>query len=253
MQIETIQDVVNELIQIEQQCESSKSKAGYFAALYKRMTSAVMENINAGNFEDGPRMEKLDIIFAQRYLNAYTSYFSKAACSGSWKSVFDSCTDDSLIVLQHLLLGVNTHINLDLAIAAAEVAPGNTIYALHNDFNRINTLIGSLIGDIQECLSEVWFPMRVLTKIANDRQIVVLNFSIDKARDASWANAVLLANMNDAQKTIYINQMDISVSILSNKIKSPGFATGFMLRAIRATEFDDAARTINLIDTTVVN
>ena len=253
MQIQTIQDVINQLAQIVQQCESSKSKAGYFAALYKRMTSAVMENIAAQKFEDGSRMEKLDIVFAQRYLNAYTCYFSKTACSVSWKEAFDSCSDDSLIVLQHLLLGINTHINLDLAIAAAEVAPGNTIYALHNDFNLINTLIGSLIDDIQECLSDVWFPMRMLAKIANGRQLPVLNFSIDKARDVSWANAVLLANMNDEQKTNYIHQMDTSVSLLGNKIKSPGFAAGFMLRSIHATEYNDVARIINLIDTTVIN
>jgi uncharacterized protein DUF5995 len=47
MQIQTIQDVINQLSQIEQQCTSSKNKAGYFAALYKRMTVAITENINA--------------------------------------------------------------------------------------------------------------------------------------------------------------------------------------------------------------
>ncbi|MEO8117494.1 MAG: DUF5995 family protein, partial [Bacteroidota bacterium] len=143
MQI-TIQDIINDLTTIVLQCETSGNKAGYFAALYKRMTVAVLENINAGNFEDGPRMEKLDVVFAQRYLNAYSAYFSQQPCSLSWKNAFDASMDNSLIVLQHLLLGINTHINLDLAIAAAEVAPGNSIYAMHNDFNKINSLISSL-------------------------------------------------------------------------------------------------------------
>ncbi|MEP6466227.1 MAG: DUF5995 family protein [Parafilimonas sp.] len=253
MQIENIQDVINQLMQIEQQCASSKNKAGYFAALYKRMTVAVLENINANNFEDGERMEKLDMIFAQRYLNAYTCYFSKTACSISWKNAFDSCGDDSLIVLQHLLMGINTHINLDLSIAAAQVAPGNAINGLQNDFNRINTLISVLTNDIQECLCDVWAPMRLLMKIANGKQIAVLNFSIDKARDASWSNAVLLANMNDEQRAAHIQQMDEAVSFLGNKIKSPGFATDLMLRAIRVTEYNDVAQIIHLIDTTVVN
>ena len=87
--------------------------------------------------------------------------------------------------MQHLLLGINTHINLDRAIAAAEVAPDNCIHALQNDFNKINSLISSLTDDIQECLCEVWAPMRMLMKIANGKQIAVLNFSIDKAREAS--------------------------------------------------------------------
>lgn len=247
-----IQDIIDDLSTIVQDCEKSNNKTGYFAALYKRMTAAVLENINAGNFEDGPRMERLDVVFAQRYLDARTGYFSNQSCSLSWKNAFDASRDNSLIVLQHLLLGINTHINLDLAIAAAEVAPGNSIYEMHNDFNRINSLISSLMDDIQECLSEVWFPMRILTRIANGRQIPVLNFSIDKARDASWQSAVLLANMNDVQKNEYIAQMDNTVCFIGRKIQSPGFTLGMMLHAIRVSEFDDVARTIHLIDTTVI-
>jgi len=190
------------LTQIIEQCKTSGNRAGYFAALYKRMTIAVRDGINTNKFDDGARMEKLDMIFAQRYLNAYKSYFSKQTCSLSWQFAFDACADNSLIVLQHLLLGINTHINLDLAIAAAEVAQGNSINALQNDFNSINNLIGSLVDDIQECLCEVWFPMRMLMKVANGKQIAVLNFSIDKAREASWSNALLLANMNEAQKSV---------------------------------------------------
>jgi hypothetical protein len=66
------------------------------------------------------------------------------------------------------------------------------------------------------------------------------------------ANAVMLANMNEGQRNIYINEMDKLVNRVAVKIKSPGFGTGLLLRVIRATEFDDVARTIKLIDTTVV-
>lgn len=251
MQI-TIRDIINHLSQIIHDCSASGNKTGYFAALYKRMTAAVLENITAGNFEDADRMERLDIVFAQRYLKAYSAYFSNNPCSHSWRNVFDASKDHSLIVLQHLILGINTHINLDLAIAAAEVAPGDAIHALRNDFYKINSLISSLIDDIQECLSEVWLPMRILTKIANGHQIPVLNFSIDRARDASWANALLLAYMQENQKNMYIAKVDSVVCNLSKKIQSPGFTLRMMLHVIRASEYDDVARTIHLIDTTVV-
>ena len=49
-----------QLTQIVEQCEATKNKAGYFAALYKRMTVAVINGINANQFEDGARMDKLD-------------------------------------------------------------------------------------------------------------------------------------------------------------------------------------------------
>ncbi len=252
MQIQNIQGVDSQLSQMVEHCKATQNRAGYFAALYKRMTAAVINGINTNQFEDGARMDKLDTLFAQRYIDAYNCYYAKSPCSTSWKTAFDCCSEQSLIVLQHLLLGINTHINLDLAIAAAQTCSGNSIYALQNDFNHINSLIASLIGDVQECLCEVWFPMRFLTKIANGKQIAVLNFSIDKARDVSWANAVLLANMTSDESKVYIQQMDNSVNIVGNKIKSPGTWTAFLLKFIRMTEYDDVARTINLIDTTIV-
>lgn len=253
MPVQTIQSVIAELNLIVEQCAANRNRAGYFAALYKRMTAAVAAAITGGGFEDGPRMERLDVVFARRYLNAYNAYHSRHPCSTSWKFAFDECSNNSLIVLQHILLGVNTHINLDLAIAAATVAPGNSIYAMEKDFHHINHLIGTLLDDVQECLSEVWPPLRVLTRVARGRQDVVLNFSVERARTTSWANAIVLANLQPSQQQAYVQTMDGLVRSVGVKIKSPGLGTGFFLRAIRATEYDDVARTIRLIDTTVVN
>jgi hypothetical protein len=94
--------------------------------------------------------------------------------------------------------------------------------------------------------------MRLLEKIANGRQEAVFNFSIDKARQASWANALLLAAMTTEQQQLYIQQMDIAVQKLGSSIQSPGALASITIEAIRATEFEDVARTINLIDTTLV-
>ena len=45
------------------------------------------------------------------------------------------------VILQHLLLGINAHINLDLGIAAVETSPGNQLAPLKNDFDMINKLL----------------------------------------------------------------------------------------------------------------
>lgn len=253
MIIQNINDVITALNGIIQQAQHIGNRMGYFAALYKRMTVAVQTGITQQVFEDGERMNRLDVVFAQRYLDAYNAYNSGQPCSKAWKCTFDCCKDDSLTVIQHLILGVNTHINLDLAIAAAEVSKNSAIGALQNDFNKINDVIASLVDDVQECLCQVWLPMRVLGRIAAGRQEAVLNFSIDKARTASWANAQLLWGMDTAQQQFYIQQIDNTVCTLANGIKSPGIMTNLLLKGIRATEYDDIARTIHLIDTTVVD
>jgi hypothetical protein len=253
MQMQNIDDVINAIAQIIRDCELHNNRAGYFAALYHRMTIAVKEGINNGAFEDGKRMEQLDICFADRYLTAQQCYNNKQLCSASWQFAFDSCLVESATVIQQLLLGINTHINLDLAIAAATVAPGNKIYNLENDFNHINNVIASLVDDVQNCLAQVWLPMRLLNKISNKQQQAVLNFSIDKARATAWANAVLLANMNEDQQQAYIVEMDNMVKLVAQRILNPGGFTSVLLKMIRATEYEDVCRTIKLIDTTVVN
>ena len=140
-------------------------------------------------------------------------------------------TPKALLYCNICCLALNTHINLDLAIASAVTAPGNNIYALQTDFNRINQLIAALTDDVQECLCKVWFPMRMITKITNGRQMAVLNFSIDKARDASWANAVILAAFNQDQQQAYIQQMDVSVKALGSKIFSPWPYDGIYIKS----------------------
>jgi hypothetical protein len=253
MLIQKISDVVSWLDEIVLACENTQNRMGYFAALYKRMTVSVATGITNGSFQDGARMEKLDLVFAQRYLDAFDAFQHKAVCSSSWQYAFDNCADTSLTVIQHLLMGINTHINLDLAIAAAAIAPGDSIFALEEDFNRINNVIAALVNDIQESLCQVWAPMRLLTAIANHRQEAVLNFNIDIARKTAWANALIMANMNVSQLSDHIKGMDATVNILGQKIHSPGMLAELLLRSIRFTEFEDIARTTRLIDTTVVN
>ncbi|MCH5718300.1 DUF5995 family protein [Niabella hibiscisoli] len=158
-----INAVITDLQYIVDHCKKNNLRAGYFAALYLRMTQAVKEGITKGIFEDAKRMEQLDIHFAARYTDAWKCFVAQKPCTQSWQYTFNSSTNPNNIVLQHLLLGINTHINLDLAIAAAAIAPGDTIYALEKDFNTINNIIATLIDDVQECLSQVWARLCVLS------------------------------------------------------------------------------------------
>ncbi len=66
-------------------------------------------------------MEKLDVLFANRYLEALEIYNSKESPSGSWEVAFRATKKSSFLLLHHLLLGINAHINLDLGISAVEV------------------------------------------------------------------------------------------------------------------------------------
>jgi hypothetical protein len=248
----TISAVAEALDTIAQQSAIANNRIGYFAALYKRMTLSVAGGITAGAFEDGPRMEQLVIGFAERYLQAHESFLHGRPVPKSWDCALSAADNRQLIVLQHLLLGINTHVNLDLAIAAASLHPGAAIHSLEKDFNHINVLIAALVDDVQKCLEEVWFPMRFFRNVINRQGTAVLNFSMAAARKTAWANAVLLAGTDSANWPAHIRLLDDAVCAVGNRIQHPGFFAGILLRFVRLTEWDDVARTIRLIDTTVV-
>ena len=103
MPLSTIDDVLAAMDAIIQRAWDQKSRTGYFAALYRRVTHAVRDGLNGGQFQNGPLMEQLDVIFASRYLDALATYQSGGKPSRSWKVAFDSCNDESRLILQHLL------------------------------------------------------------------------------------------------------------------------------------------------------
>ena len=70
-----------------------------------------------------------------RYLTAVEQFRNKdPALPASWAVAFHAIDDGKLVVLQHMLLAMNPHINIDLAVAAAGTCPGASIASLQGDF-----------------------------------------------------------------------------------------------------------------------
>src|SRR5215203_4369433 len=132
-----IDDVVDMLDGVLGRALETGSRVGYFAVIYRKVTAKVAEGIATGFFDDGERMERLDVTFANRYLTALTTFEAGDNPTRSWQRAFEATTTARPIVLQHLLAGINAHINLDLGIAAAGTAPGPSLAELRRDFDRI--------------------------------------------------------------------------------------------------------------------
>src|SRR5262245_42369321 len=66
----SIGEVIDRLSAIIQWSVVNDSRLGYFPALYRKVTAGVRDGIQQGAFDDGRRMERLDVIFANRYLEA---------------------------------------------------------------------------------------------------------------------------------------------------------------------------------------
>lgn len=230
-------EVIERLEQIIAWAKSNESPAGYFAALYYKMTLAVRDAVLRGEFENGSRMEQMDVAFANRYFEAFDTWQAGGTPTQSWKIAFDATREDNLTVMQHLLLGMNAHINLDLGIAAASVRQRDAIFGLKADFMRINEVIESLTNRTQLQLAQIWLPFGWLDRFLKTEDEGWIGFSIGTARNASWKAAQTLAFAPDrATEQSIIAGLDQGVAFFAQRIHVPGFWIKMALRLMRFSE-----------------
>lgn len=244
----TIQEVIQQLEDIIRDCEKRGSRQVYFAALYLRVTKEVSKKIKEGFFEDNERMEKLDVVFANRYITAYHQYRGKETCSKSWALAFDTCLKWRAIVMQHLLAGMNAHIGLDLGIAAATVCPGDSIQSLRNDFLKINIILTDMVNTVEKEISEIWPLLKPIDFLAGKLDEKIASFSMDIAREKAWKVAKEYALLQiQAHQEDYISKHDQRVASFGKKLVRPGILLHFLILTIRILEHGNIERKIRIL------
>ena len=243
-QIKSIDEVISTLENIIIETEKDQNPLGYFAALYKKVTVKVKEGIETDFFEDGPRMEKLDVVFASRYIDAYYANKNNEEVTISWERAFGISTNYWPIVLQHLLIGMNAHINLDLGIAAAEISKDTNIDDLENDFNKINDVLSSLVIDVEKDLSKIWPTLKVLLKLVGKVDDFLIDFSMSLARNGAWKFAKSIANKSDQQLKSLIAERDQKIAQKGYIITHLGIIVKIILRIVRLGERGSVSKKI---------
>ena len=213
MDARTTEEVIARLEGIIEDSLATGNRVGYFAALYNRVTRHIREGILNGLFDDGPRMEQLDVVFANRYLDAYDRYRAGEAPTAAWLAAFRAAEDESLSVLQHLALAMNAHIDLDLGIAAARVAPRSDYGGLQGDFDRINAVLASLVPLEESQTGSIAPVVGKLVKLASAATKLAIDGGIAAARAGAWHFGRELSPLAlDAQVGL-IARRDLEVSI----------------------------------------
>ena len=247
MEAKNIDQVIQQLDYIIEWSINCRSRLGYFAALYRKVTLKVKEGISDGFFEDGERMEHLDVIFANRYLEAFDQNQKNIKNTRSWQLAFEASNQWWPIVLQHLLLGMNAHINLDLGIAAARTSPGQALYDLKSDFNKINQILASLVEGAQRELTEVWPMLGILDRIGGKTDEAMINFSMEKARDHAWRVAEELATLSQTQQVFRMDVLDKEIALVGRLIRHPGLILGTVNKIIRCGEKGSIPKIIDIL------
>ena len=242
--IDAVIDQLDQIIDLQHQLGH---RQGYFPALYRRVTIEVKNGVNNGVFEDPARMERFDVLFANRYVEAFENRSRGEPTTRAWTVAFDATENWWPIVLQHLLLGINAHINLDLGIAAALTSPGSAIDGLEKDFARINGILADLVDDVQRQLEQIWPSLVWLGRIAGRTDEAIINFSMEKARRQAWAVAKRLAPLDEAARQSVIDQLDLKTALIGHAIRRPGPLARCVLAYIRLRERGTVREIIDIL------
>jgi len=243
-----IDKIIDRLTDIVAQAEKENNPAGYFAALYRQVTIRIREGILKGEFEDNQRMEQLDVIFANRYLDAYDLYMDGKIPMQSWAIAFNAAKSKKGIILQHMLLGMNAHINLDLGIAAVETVGNGKLLPLKNDFNAINSILASLVDDVQERIGKASPLFGILDPLAGKVDEDLINFSMGLARDGAWKFAEKLYLARKSNKEQIIADRDFRIAVISENLGNPKSRwLRNVLRIIGWFEWRNTARIIQVL------
>jgi Family of unknown function (DUF5995) len=267
MAANTIEEVLAQLQTIITDSERNNDRTGYFAALYYKVTAAVKAGIATNQFENGPRMEMLDVLFANRYLTALDQWKKGQPLSGCWAVAFEATKRRSYLFLQHLLLGMNAHINLDLGIAAVECVKaqaaakagadatvpaatgGNAaMQTIQSDFNAINAIIGSLTYEVTNDINRVSPLMSLLGLHADNTESLLVQFSITNARDGAWCFAEELGQKTStADVDACIAARDQDITALGRAVIVGKGMIGLTLWIIHLFEWKRPARIVRAL------
>jgi hypothetical protein len=193
----TVAEVVARLTDIETQLDGFFAPGGpavppdgvaCFNGMYLKVTEAVRDALST--FENQAFVERLDILFAQFYFDAYDAAAAQAWVSKAWEPLFERRAEHRL-ALQFAITGMNAHINNDLAHALIltwkEMGFDS---AMRRDYDKVNDILAAVEKDIKVPLSDRLIA-EVDTAFGTTDDFLAL-WSIRHARDQAWERARIM-------------------------------------------------------------
>ncbi len=197
------------------QWEAAHDRRAIFLGCYRLMTRNMLDAIEAGRFHDGEWVSHLLDRFTDYYFTALDLYDQNSPdTSPVWNLVFTATRDVDVTTLQHLLLGVNAHINFDLVFALHDLlAPkwadltDERHQQRHVDHELVNRIIGETVDAVQDQVIDrhsPWFEF--VDKVMEPVDEWLTSRLISHWREEVWNNAVHYLGLHDEAVCVEFRQ-----------------------------------------------
>jgi hypothetical protein len=209
--------------------------SGHFPALYARVTERVQVAAASGRFDDALRMER----FAETFASWYTRPHAGREVPACWRATFDVADDSHLMIVQHLLLGINAHVNHDLPQVVVELASErDDLTGLRADYDAVNDILAETLPEVLRSLGAV---SRWVNVVAARGGVRLFDFSLGVARRQAWNAAERLRGLSAQERPAEVAELDRLVAVLAYLVAEPGRPMSWAVAVGRGLEDHDPA------------
>jgi hypothetical protein len=190
--------------------EAARDPGRFFLATYLRTTRAVAEELERGGFRDPTWVERWDVAFADLYLDAVEDAQAGRRPPGPWAVAFGA---PELPPLRHVLLGMNAHINYDLAqsllavISEPEFDNPALLADRRADHEHIDQVLVARVGAEDTELESLSGPRSPTDRLLQPLNRLATRRFLRESRAKVWANARLLDAARRAGPDAYATRL----------------------------------------------
>ena len=153
-----------------------------FARLYERTTEGIRAALQSGAFSDRPLWNQVTTAFGRYYLDAASAWRRghRSHVPRAWRIAFTAARDAKVVTLGDVFLGINAHVNRDLAYVYARFKVRN-----HADHLVVNTVLSRVQASVLPELIARYDPALASQRPADPE----LSLDITAWRELAWRNA----------------------------------------------------------------
>jgi hypothetical protein len=198
---ETVDDAHDRLRALERRLRAAGDRRAVFPTIYTRMTHAVRAAIDDGRFADPEWMRRYTVTFADYYRRAFLTFErgAYAAVPAPWRVAFDVAVAGDALVAQDAFLGINAHINYDLALTLRDLGIDPRRARKRADHDRIDDVLAGLVDAQQAALVDLYAPGLSAVDATFGRFDEAFSlFSMTEGRAWAWRTAAVLTDVRAA-------------------------------------------------------
>lgn len=225
----SVDDVRSMLQRCVDIAREENSAAGYFPLLYLWETEDIAAAADAGTFSSPDQLRSMIVSFSNRFFAAREHFRRGEPAPQAWSLAFRAAGSSNLVLL-HLLLAINAHINVDLGVAAAETG------VLGDDFSKVDGILGRGVARVQAKLNRTTPVLRMLDAAGGGFDEMLTIYSLKAARRHALDLALRLASESDGTRAALIDEADDLAFQLGQRLLHPPLRDRLLLASLWLSE-----------------